>query len=63
MLCFGYSIIMLGVLYLAYINGDIDDWRWIPITILCLGIMIKIVKIKSLDKKKKYWYDKWVSKK
>jgi hypothetical protein len=63
MLQFIYSLIMLGVLYLAYINGDIDDWRWIPITILCLGIMIKIVKINSLDKKKKYWYDKWTSKK
>lgn len=63
MLCFGYSIIMLCVLYLAYINGDTNDWRWIPIVILCLGIIIKIVKINSLDKRKKYWYDKWANKK
>jgi hypothetical protein len=63
MLCFGYSIIMLGVLYLAYINGDTNDWRWIPITVLCLGIIIKIVKINSLDKRKKYWYTKWSKKK
>lgn len=63
MLCFGYSIIMLCILYPAYINGDTNDCRWIPITVLCLGIIIKIIKINSLNKRKKYWYDKWASKK
>lgn len=48
-----YSLGILGVLYLSYTNGEIREWQFIPITILCLGIVFKIVVIKKLDNKKK----------
>lgn len=58
-----YSLGMLGILYLSYSNGEMWDWRFIPITILCLGIVFKIVVIKKLDNKKRNWYNKWTGRK
>ena len=58
-----YSLMMLGVLYLSYSNGEIREWQFIPITILCLGIVFKIVVIKKLDDKKRNWYNKWTGRK